>query len=531
MINNILLKNLFLSTSSINILKTEKDKKKRSKIKSAIAGKIILFILLMFFCISVSIGYGYIGITAAIPVLCCLVISLMEFVFTIFKTNGYLFAFKDYDMLMSLPFSVKDVVSSKFLYMYIENLPWTISISIAMEIGYGLFAKPAFYIYIIWFVLSLFIPLIPMVLASVIGTIIAAAGAKSKYKNVVQIFFTMGIIFLCVGMRFFIEGIFRDDKVEQTLNQLSDITNNIKTVYIPAKIFENAVVKFSFVDILIFILSSIVVFEFAFTIISHFYRRINSRLMTTSASRKFEMKNQKSHGVVNSIAFKELKRFTGSVNYFVNAGMGQIILLVISVVVLFLDMDKILYVITNGAPVSKQMLLPAVPMVVYWLLSMMATTAVSVSLEGKNYWIIQSLPVEKKDFCNGKMLFNLWITVPFSVLGNLSLGFACGGSLLEVLLCVITGIIQCCFCTVWGMVCGLNFLKLDWQNEMEVIKQGTGTVVYLLPNMFISMGLTVLCVVLGLKFSFSAIVLITAAVYLLGAIVSYIVVMKKAENL
>lgn len=530
MINRVLLKNLFLSTSSINNLKNEKDKKKKNKIKGAIFGKCILYLLLIVFCVFISIGYGYSGLTASIPVFCCLTIAFIEFFFTIFKTNGYLFAFKDYDMLMALPFSVKDVVSSKFLYMYIENLPWTISISLAMEIGYGIFAKPVFYVYIIWFALSLLIPLFPMVLASLIGTLIAAAGTKSKHKNVVQIILTVIFVLFCISLRFIIEGIIRDNKVEQTLNQISDATNNIKNVYFFAKMFENSVVKCSFVDILLFIVINIAVFELVFTIISRYYRQINSKLMTSSVSRKFKMGKLKNHKVVTSVAIKELKRFTGSVNYFVNAGLGQIIILILSIAVIFIDVDKILYGMTNGAPVSKRMLLPAVPMLIYWMNSMMVTTAVSVSLEGKNYWIIQSLPITKREFYNGKMLFNLWITVPFAIIGNVALGFACGGTLLDVLLCAVTGIIQCLFCSAWGMVCGLKFQKFDWENEMEIIKQGAGTVAYLLPNMFISMGLVVLMVVLGLKFSFVTITLITAAVYLLLALISYLMVMKKAER-
>lgn len=34
-------------------------------------------------------------------------------------------------------------------------------------------------------------------------------------------------------------------------------------------------------------------------------------------------------------------------------------------------------------------------------------------------------------------------------------------------------------------------MRLDWENEVEVIKQGTAVAVYLFPNMFITMGLVV----------------------------------------
>ena len=40
-------------------------------------------------------------------------------------------------------------------------------------------------------------------------------------------------------------------------------------------------------------------------------------------------------------------------------------------------------------------------------------------------------------------------------------------------------------------------MRLDWENEIEVIKQGAAAAIYMFPNMFAAMGLCVLCVFLG----------------------------------
>ena len=45
-------------------------------------------------------------------------------------------------MLMSLPIEARTVAGCKFLYMYIKSLPWYLSISLAMLIGYGVCAAP-----------------------------------------------------------------------------------------------------------------------------------------------------------------------------------------------------------------------------------------------------------------------------------------------------------------------------------------------------------------------------------------------------
>ena len=179
----VLLKNLFLSTSTFNQLKYEKDKKRHGKIVAGQVGRIVLYAMGLFFCVMLSIGFGAWGFASSIPSACAIIITFMEFFFCLLKTNGYLFARSGYDMIMSLPFSVKTVVSSRFLYMYIKNLPWVLLISCSMMIGYGIFAKPLFIVYIIWILFTLLLPMIPMVLAAFIGAGIAAVSSGFRHKN------------------------------------------------------------------------------------------------------------------------------------------------------------------------------------------------------------------------------------------------------------------------------------------------------------------------------------------------------------
>ena len=129
--NRILLKTLLMSTSSFNIYRHTTDKKKKGKIVGGFIGLLILYAMLMFYFIATCIGYGKFGLIDSAPVLCALSISAMAFIFTFFKTNGYLFNFKEYDMLMALPFEAKTVASCKFLYMYIKSLGWYMSISLS----------------------------------------------------------------------------------------------------------------------------------------------------------------------------------------------------------------------------------------------------------------------------------------------------------------------------------------------------------------------------------------------------------------
>ena len=167
--NLILLKTLLLSTSRRNIYRCSGDRKKRRKIDGGAIGAALLYAMLMVYCILICIGYGAVGMIDSAPVMCALIISALAFVFTLFKTNGYLFNFREYDMLMSLPFETRTVAACKFLYMYLKSLPWYLSISLAMAVGYGYYARPSAAVYPLWILLSLFLPVIPMLAAAFLG--------------------------------------------------------------------------------------------------------------------------------------------------------------------------------------------------------------------------------------------------------------------------------------------------------------------------------------------------------------------------
>lgn len=526
----VLLRTLLLSTSQWNKYKHTKDRKQRGKIIGVFAGMAILYAVIIGYCILMCVGYGKIGMAEVIPTLCALTISTLAFLFTIFKTNGYLFNFKEYDLLMALPFEARTVAADKFLYMYVKCFPWYFSISLAMMIGYGMYVAPGFYVYIVWVCLSILLPIIPMLFASFIGFLIAKVSVRFRQKNIIQTILLFAFVLLCFSSQFIIDALVKNNQVEATLEQISTMTDGIGRFYPPVQWFSAAVTKLGISDMLLLVGVTILLFEAVFFFVGKSYRRINSALMSHGPSKVYRKTICRKRSVWNTIAYKEFKRMTGSANYMVNCGLGEVLSFVLGVVVLFTGVDKVIAVITNGAPVSKEMLYPAFPLIVYFLIGMVATTACSPSLEGKNYWIVQSLPLDRKTLYQGKMLFNLYLTVPFAVFATLCLCISANVPLLNTMLYLIEIVVLCAFSTAWGCVCGIRHMKLDWENELEVIKQGAAVAIYLFPNMFVTMGLVVLVVYLGMRMNSNLVTVILIAIVAVLALLSYRKVLSLAKK-
>lgn len=73
-------------------------------------------------------------------------------------------------------------------------------------------------------------------------------------------------------------------------------------------------------------------------------------------------------------------------------------------------------------------------------------------------------------------------------------------------------------------------MTFDWENDVDVIKKGTATLIYMLPNMIVVMGLIALSVFLGMRMSHVLLSLIMIVIALVLARLSYIRVMKLAKK-
>lgn len=526
----VLLDILLKSTGTRNILKHSKDPKKRKQVGSGLAGRIVLYVILFAYCVLMSIGYGYAGLADAIPETAVLTIALLSFVLTLLKTNGYMFAFREYDMLMAMPVSVRTIVADKFLYMYVKSLPMMAITSLSMMVGYGIYAKPSAWVYVIWVILTLVVPMIPMVVATALGALFAGIGSGFRYKKAVQTVLLFAFILLCVCSRFIIEKIVRDGEAASYMGDIADTMNKASGYYLPAEWFTKAITESNILYALLLLALSVGIFELVVSVVARFYRRINSSLMSGSVHKDYKLKKLKGRSPVMAIAFKEFKRLTGSTTYITNAGFGEVLVLIIGIAAIFVDGDKLIATVLQGAPITKQMLAPDIPIIIYFMLGMVATTCCSPSLEGRNYWIVQSLPISRMDLYKGKMLFNLMLTMPFMVFATITLGISLGAGFWDIIMYLICGAVLLAFSTTFGMVCGLKYMRLDWENEIEVIKQGSAVSLYILPNLIVTMILLVAVVALGMVMSGIVVITILTVIVAVLAFAFYKNVINRAKE-
>lgn len=526
---SLLLGVLCKSSSFFNQIKSEEDKKKKNKLIGTAVGLGFAFLILGLYLVMMGIALGYYGFAETIPSLMVMMASLLVFILSLFKVNGYLFGGTDYEMLLALPFTIQEIVTARYLYLYVNELPWCLGISICFLPGYAIFGNPSSWALFFWGILSFLIPAIPLFISSLVGTFIAGVSAGFRFKKLVTAIFTFAFILLCFFSRFIIEAIFEENEIENLVDITAEKILDMEKMYWPAKWFREAVTNQS-ISSLFALLAVVLLFgSVVIRFISVFYRQINSKLANVYMAKNYTMSRQKRKSVVSTVAFKEFRLLLDNSNYLINGGTGVIFILIFMLGVLFVSPDKIMEALLRGAPVDKAVVLPAIPLILYFFSGMVATTCISPSLEGRSAWIMSSLPVKKIDDYKGKMLFNLLLFEPISLLACVILSIRFGANPVQILAFAVCNFACNVFSTTWGMVCGIKHRKTDWERDIEVIKQGTAVTLYLLPNMFVVMALIAGSIALGFVMDPALIALIVTVLAGILALLSYHSVQRLAK--
>ena len=454
MTNNLLslLKTEFLNRFRLGTIRNERNKKVKYRYIAMGVLYIFLAIVLAGYCFAISYGYSYLGMSYVVPGYALMITSIVILFFTFLKTNGILFSTRDYDMLTAFPIKTRTIIASKFLSMYINNLAFAVVVMVPMAVGYEMWNGFNAGTVVFWFLGILFAPLLPMTIAATVGMAILAIGAGFKHKAAVQLIITV-ILFLGImfGSFWLNQNAMADEAM--MLAMLTDmgtfISGIIHKIYPVSLWFDNGVVYGNAQHILLFIGFSVAVYAVFLGFCAKFYGKINSALKSHQASSNYKVGQLKKSSVLTALAYKEAKRFTSSSVYMLNMGMGLILALV----------------------------------------NMCNTCAVSLSLEGRNLWVVESLPISKRTLYKGKMLFNICMVLPVSLICSVIFIISLRVNVVKALLYIVFAVTSVTFSTVFGMFINICFPNYQWENEVVVVKQGMSSMIGIFSSIIIYLAM------------------------------------------
>lgn len=456
----------------LNVFRYTKDKKRKQKAIGLGFVWALLIVMIAGYIGAMAYAYIYIGMAEIMPAYLIMLASMIILAFAIFKAGSVIFQENAYDILCSLPVSQTAIVVSRFARMYVENLLLTLLVMVPGMIVYGMMVKPFVSFYLIGLVVTVFVPLIPITIATFLGALVTAIASRMKHKSLVSAALSVGLVIAIMLFTGNMSTMEENISVEMLQNLSEMATQAIGDIYPPAIWLGSAMVNGDILTGILCVLGGLVAFAVTIALISVKFHEICRGLYSTNAKHNYKMEQLKKTSVLGTLYKREIKRYFASSIYVQNTIVGPVLAVFFAGAVLGVGIDSIQQML--GIPLD---IAGCIPFLLAGIFSMMTTTCTSISLEGKEWWIVKSLPISTKDLLDSKLLFGLSLFLPFWLVAEVLLIIALRPEFMELVWLIVVPLVLIVFSQVFGLTVNLKMPVFDWESEVAVVKQSASSAI------------------------------------------------------
>ena len=469
-----------------------KDNNKKSKLILPVFLFVFIFVYMMFYANMIITPLKELNLEYILLTLFILFTTIITLIEGIYKSSSLLFNCKDDDLLLSLPIQKSTVLFIRVFKFYIFELMYNSLFLVPAMLVYAFHVNITATYYIVSLAGILLLPIIPIVISSIIGGIISFFSSKFKYKNIAQTLITLvmvlGIFYLTYNIENFINNLSQN---ALTLNEI------VTKIYYPAGVYINLIINYSINDFIIFIFMNIIIFILAIVLFSKMYYRINSNSKIIQKTTKNINYNIKANTPIKSLIKKEFNRFINSPVFVINSGIGMV-LYFIGCILICVKYNDITNSIIQTDLMSLEQINNYIPAILFGFICisslLSSITSSMISLEGKSFNILKSLPIKPFIIVQSKILTAIIIMLPCIILGDIIAFVRFDFNIFEIIMILITSIILPLFTETIGIIVNLKYPKMNAENDTEVVKQSMSTSIAVLVGMILS-GLTIFFII------------------------------------
>lgn len=497
----------------INEMRYGKDKKKKKRFVMLCFTMALVGIMIMFYTGTLSMVFATMGVARLIPSYLITISCIIILFFSLFKAGSIIFNIKMYERTVVLPLSPMSIIISRFLTMYVSDLIFSCFVMIPGSVIYALAVNPSVLYYIFTLLGIVLIPLIPLTIATILGTGVTAISARFKFKKAINNVLSMAIILCAVFLPQIIVNSFEIKSSAEVQNLFVGISEKINAIYPPAYFYSESVVNGNILTFLLFLVISVALISAFVFLIKNKFNSICTLLNSTSTKNNYVMQRQHKTTQLKALYFKEIKRYFSSSMYVMNTIMGNVMSVIFSFVILFAGFSFVEQIFMTG-----NILKAILPFIISFLIIISPTTSSSISIEGKQWWIVKSLPIRTKSIFDSKLLVNLTFAIPAYIISVIVLLIALQPSIVICIEMIVVPLVYIFFGTILGLTINIKMPMFVWESDTTVVKQSSSV---LFTMLFSFLSVLIPCVLMFVVpqqysayiiFAFSAILAIIAAV-------------------
>lgn len=451
-----------------------KDKKKKSRILTTGAAMLLLGGMMAFYAAGLTAIMILMNAQNALAPILAAYTSMMVIAFTIFRAGPVLFNEKTYEQLVVLPVPPAAIITARFFTLYAINAALSLLMTVSSLITSAVFGEISVWYCVSMLAGSLIVPLAPMTVSMIFGTLLHAATSRMKRKQLMNAAIMIAIVLGTMFMPQFIEE--ENDSFAQLAVMLNELTQNLISVYPPLGWFAKGI-EGNYLLFALFCIFSIAVFAAFALIVGKFFKRISTSLSSHNSTQSFVMKKQQETTVFNALFKRELKRYFASSVYVMNTLIGFILCIIFAVSMLFGDRMEMFEMMP--IPASKSAYMAAFLPALMCMLS--PTTTSAISMEGKTFWLVRSLPIKAKTLIDAKLCVQLVFALPTTIISFILLIIAVRPKdIATAIVMLLVPLVYAFFGSVAGLWCNIKNPLLNWESEAAAVKQSNAVLVMML---------------------------------------------------
>lgn len=458
--------NLIMALTQMNIVRTSSSKKQDYGylwlIGTVYAG------LMVYFGWMIKMLYGKLEpfhMQWIIIVLLFSTLTLMTLMIGLFSVGGVLFESRDLDQLFSYPLSSNQILFAKIAALIMESWPLNLIFTLPVLSVYGYYARPTALFYLFAILGFLFIPLLPLAVVVIISYLVNLISIGKRSRNIINVV----LLLVCAGsINIIIRAVLNNF---QSVASGSSLVDNLQRFYPPLGYLISAINNNSVSDLLIFLVIDILPFALLTAFLSRWYKSLRAKI---SATKKVISKGltYKVSSPFNNLLQKEFGRYFSSAYYVLNSSIGLILITFFTVSSSF--SGKQFRTILNLFSDNKT----AGMVVLFCFLAALAnTTASSISLEGKNLWILKTSPVDVDTILLAKLCVQFTIALPVLIIDSVILSLTLHFSFMSFLWVCLIPVLISILSSLVGLIANLRYHRFDFNNEMQVVKNSASVLI------------------------------------------------------
>ena len=399
----------------------------------------------------------------------------ISFITSVFTASSLLYQAKDNGLLLSMPIPPWMILTSRVAVLWAGNLLTSLMVFTPAQVVVWMREAPTAATVLRFILGFITLPFLATALACLFGYLVSIASARMRHKNIARLLFSVAFLAVYFAVYFRI-----NEYIQSLIARSGQIASAIQKGAFPAYHFGLAMMGEP-ASILWWLLCSLLPFALAIWFLSRGFIRLCTQSERAGGKAFQKDKEQRAHTVPQALLGRELRRLASSSNYMLNSSLGAMMAIGLPIF-LWVKLDAVHTIASLAAEGEAVggMAAAIFALAICFSCGMILVSAPSVSLEGKSYWIVRSMPVRSRDVLMAKARAHLLIALPGGWIGS---GLACAATRPDPLMALSLFLLPTAlnFLIAYaGVAINLRHPRLDWTNEAMVVKQGVSVLLSML---------------------------------------------------